>query len=76
VVVPSTQVWLNLDKSGIVVIDILDSTGRVIKQVDVGFLEPGRHQFEPYVHLPGAGVFFCRVPAGTRTKTVKLVRVN
>ncbi len=57
-------------------VEIVDSSGRVVGREELGILQVGRHAFGPYRHLPGPGVFVCRIRTGSSTKTVKLVRVN
>ena len=57
-------------------VEILDSSGRAVDREELGILQAGRHAFEPYRHLPGPGVFVCRIRTGNSIKTVKLVRIN
>ena len=65
-----------LDRPGKVEIAIMDCSGRRIWISDNQVLTPGQHSFFPCSHLPGSGVFYCRIKAGNTNKVVKLVRVN
>lgn len=57
-----------------VILVVYDLTGRAVATLEDGAQESGRHTlvFEGG-HLP-AGLYFCRITAGTETRTLSLVR--
>jgi hypothetical protein len=75
-VTPLTEISFAADRSGPEEIDIFNSAGRRVWSLETETLSPGPYSFFPYSHLPGPGVFYCRLRTGANTKVVKLVRIN
>jgi hypothetical protein len=73
---PNTVIRFSIPRAERVVIDFFDPAGRRIKHKDFGVLLGGRHGFAPYSNTRVAGITFCRVTIGPRTKSVKLVRAD
>ncbi|MEO0107867.1 MAG: hypothetical protein ABIK62_01665 [candidate division WOR-3 bacterium] len=73
-VIPRTEVDFEISRPSDVVADVLDTTGRCLRQVSLGQLDAGRHTVRPHTWLPGKGIFFLRLRAGSNTREIKLVR--
>jgi len=73
---PDSRLEYVLQKPGKVAIELLDSSGRLFRSLDLGTLPVGRHEFRPYSCLPSGGVYFCRVLTEGRPILVKLVKAD
>jgi len=69
---PETRIDYNLSQSCEVRIDIFDILGRRIETLEDAYRQPGRYSITwDAADLP-SGVFFARLEAGTRSKSIKL----
>ena len=73
---PLTEIPYILNQPGKIQITILDCAGRRTWTSDTQVKGPGCYTFLPYSHLPGSGVFYCRITAGSSGRIVKLVRID
>jgi hypothetical protein len=71
---PNTVIRFSISCAERVVMDFFDPAGRRIGHCDLGVLPAGIHGLTPYSRTRTAGITFCRVTLGRRTRSVKLVR--
>jgi len=71
-----TTIVYELRQAELVRIDILDSVGRLLATPVLAEMPAGRYLFRPYQHLPGRGVYFCRITYGGSEKAVKLIKTK
>lgn len=69
-----TYITYYLAEPGQICMQIFDATGRLISIPEKGFKTAGKHQFELDASGHGAKFFVCRLVAGNKVFTAKLVR--
>jgi hypothetical protein len=73
---PASIVSFVLVKPGRVLVEVIDSAGRRVGNVNLGLLPAGKHDFKPFGHIPTRGVVFLRIVTEASSRTVKVVRIN
>lgn len=69
-----TTLQMDLPGSEPVRIKVLDATGRVVRNQDMGRMAPGRQQIELDLSHLAAGTYTCTVQAGDKLTTVRLLK--
>jgi hypothetical protein len=68
-----TRIAFDLPQAGKAAIDLFDITGRKIRTLVDGNLNAGRHEIAVDGSNLASGMYFCRMQAGSRTMTVKMM---
>lgn len=73
---PKTKIKFSLPEPANVTIKVYSSAGKEVSLLHNGFLKAGNYNVDYNAQGLGSGVYFCRLTAGSITKTIKMLLVK